>query len=78
MTKKKTLSQMSVDEIIDEAVRRERALMEFYHYTLCEVGPDACDQMKKLVSQQEERIHLLEKLRDEVNEQRNLTIAIAD
>ncbi len=75
---KANLCGMSVDEILDKAIEREREAMAFYEQAMVEVGPDARLLMMRLMAQQEERIRELETLRDELKEMRELTAPIAD
>jgi hypothetical protein len=78
MAKAKILCQMSVDEIISEAIHREHVLMTFYKDAILEVGPDARLLMSHLYSQHSERIHQLEVLLAEIEDLRELTAPIAD
>jgi len=73
-----TLSNMSVDEILMEALRHERTLMAFYNEAMQQVGPDARLLMAHLHAQHGERIVQLEKLLEEISDLRELAAPIAD
>ncbi len=74
----RSLGCMSVDEIILEAIGREKSLMEFYDRAIAEVGPDARLLMAHLYAQHSDRIRQLEALQQEIRDLRELTSAIAD
>ena len=74
----KPFCQMSVDEILSEAISRESALRTFYTKSVCELGPEVCAQIRPLIRQTEDRILALERLRAELTELRDLTTAMAD
>jgi hypothetical protein len=78
MLKQKTTSQMSVEELIQEALQRERDLLEFYIEILPSVGYESMTLITCLCEQQKERIARLRNLLTEIHELRELTSAIAD
>lgn len=69
---------MSVEELIDETVRREQDLLKFYDEILPVVGYESMTVMAHLCEQQKERIGQLQGLLAEIHELRELTSAIAD
>ena len=69
---------MSVGEIIDEAIYREKKMKEFYRQAISEIGPEVHLQMENFYTQQSARIQQLEELKAEVENLRELTAAIAD
>lgn len=69
---------ISQDEIIKEAIRQEKALMKFYNYMLEEVGPDVRPLMLSLCDQHTNNVLQLQKMLEEIEEFRNLSIAMAD
>lgn len=69
---------MSIDEIIEEAIRRELALADFYREAAHSVGPDAQSLLQQISDQQIGRIGALQKLAAEITELRDLNEAIAD
>lgn len=69
---------MTIDEVLMEAIRRERILMEFYERAIDGVGPDASSYMAKLYTQHRERIAQLEQLQEKISELRALSAPIAD
>lgn len=73
-----TPTAMTIDEIVLEAIRREKTLMSFYENALDGVGPDARLLMKHLYLQHSERIAQLEKLQEEISNLRELSAPIAD
>jgi hypothetical protein len=78
MQTKKTLCQMSVDEILTEAINRENQLNDFYRHAVCELGPEVCSRIQPLIRQGAERITGLEHLRTELADLQDLTTAMAD
>jgi hypothetical protein len=74
----KTLCQMSVDEILTEAIDREIKLNDFYQHAVCELGPEVCSRIQPLIQQGRERVGALERLRTELADLRDLTTAMAD
>ena len=78
MLTQKTVPQMSVEEMIQEALQRERDLLKFYHEILPGVGYESLSLMTSLCAQQEARIDQLQKLLSEIQELRELTGSIAD
>ena len=78
MNNESPLALMTVDEIVSEAICRERMLKTFYEQAMPEVGRDARLLMGSLCSQHTERITQLESLLDEIADLRELTTPIAD
>lgn len=74
----KTISEMSVEELIEETVRREQDLLKFYDEILPVAGYEPMTLMVHLCEQQKERIAQLRNLLAEIHELRELTSAIAD
>lgn len=72
------LDHLSVDEIIEEAVRREHAMMRFYGAAKEVACPDTRKTMHQLHRQHRDRITQLEELLKDVQDLRNLSIAMAD
>lgn len=73
-----THDDLTVDEIIAEAVRREKELQSFYERAIDEVGPDAVATIAQLCNQHALRIRRLEDLAAEIEALRELTASIAD
>jgi hypothetical protein len=69
---------LSLDELVEEAIRREHSLMRFYASAKESAGPDARELLTQLHKQHRERISRLENLLDEVHELRDLSVAMAD
>jgi len=69
---------MTIDEVVMEALRREKSLMEFYERAMDGVGPDARSCMEKLYAQHRDRIVQLEHLREKLSDLRELSAPIAD
>lgn len=67
-----------IDEVVMEAIRREKILMEFYERAIDQVGPDARPFIESLYTQHRERIAQLEQLRERLNVLRDLSAPIAD
>jgi hypothetical protein len=68
----------TVDEIIADAIKREKHLQKFYERAIDEVGPDATLTMSYLCNQHDMRIRRLEELATEIDALRELTASIAD
>ena len=75
---KKQYSQMTVEELIEEALRREHHLITFYQSLLGEIGIDAQPLMEKLLHAHWEHFRALQELEEEVGVRRDMTIAMAD
>ncbi|MEK7263668.1 MAG: hypothetical protein AAB071_04060 [Bacteroidota bacterium] len=78
MYKHTKLSELSIDEIINEAILREQNLRSFYEEAIHEVGQDTYHHLERLLLQQHTRIELLEQLRDDILCVREMTGEIAD
>ena len=78
MKTQKTLCQMSVDEILSEAIERENQLIDFYRHAVCELGPEVCARIQPLIRQSGERVSGLAQLKTELADLRDLTTAMAD
>ncbi|HZY10319.1 MAG TPA: hypothetical protein VFF29_04120 [Bacteroidota bacterium] len=78
MKQEKNCIKISVEQIINEAIEREKALREYYRKAIDDVGPDARRLISCLHAQNNERIQRLESLLDEIRELRELTGSIAD
>lgn len=78
MNTDKPLSAMTIDEVVVEAIRREKMMMDFYERAMDGAGPDARLLMANLYTQHCERIIQLERLREKINELRELSAPIAD
>ena len=65
-------SDRTIDQVIEEALRRERSLQEYYESTLTSVGPDAREILSRLSLQEHERIETLRLLLAEIRELREL------
>lgn len=72
------LDHLSIDELVEEAIRREHSLMRFYTNAKEASGPDARELFIQLQRQHQERILQLEHLLDEVHEMKDLSVAMAD
>jgi hypothetical protein len=72
------LEQLTIDELVEEAIRREHSLMRFYAMARNAVGHDARELLTQLHRQHYERIEHLEHLLGEVQELRDLSVAMAD
>lgn len=78
MLKRESVPQMSVEDLIQESLRRENDLLKFYHEILPGVGYESLSLMTSLCEQQEARIAQLRNLLSEIQELRELTGSIAD
>jgi len=72
------LDQLTIDELVEEAIRREQSLMRFYAMARKAVGHDARELLVQLQRQHTERIKRLELLLDEAHELRDLSVAMVD
>lgn len=63
-----------MDQIIEEALRREQSVREYYRSALESVGPDAMGILSSLYIQEDERIATLRLLLAEIRELRDLSI----
>lgn len=75
---KKQYSQMTVEEVIEEALRREHHLITFYQSLLGEIGLDAQPLMNKLLQAHKDHFLALQELEEEVGVRRDMTIAMVD
>jgi rubrerythrin len=75
---KNQFSQMTIEEVIEEALRREHHLVAFYQSLLGEVGDDALPLMNKLLRAHKEHFLALQELEEEVRLHRDMTIAMVD
>jgi rubrerythrin len=66
-------SHLSVDQVIEEALRREQSIQEYYESALASVGPDARTILAKLSLQETDRIETLRALLREIRELRELS-----
>jgi hypothetical protein len=73
-----SIPSLNIGELLGEAIRREKESMGFYEHLLTTLGPDAHTLIAHFLAQQSERIVQLERLKDEIEELRELTGAIAD
>ncbi len=78
MKSTKSLCTMSVDDILTEAIRREKQLAAFYQKAVCEIGPDVCSRIQPIIEQGRDRLACLEQLRSELSVMRDLSTAMAD
>ena len=78
MTSQPDIATLSVEEIVGEAIRREKDLERFYKRLVDRLGPDASPVLNRLCSQHRDRIAGLERLLEETRELRELTGSIAD
>jgi hypothetical protein len=78
MSSHESTYDLTVDEIIVEAIRREQHLRKFYEKALDDVGPDAKPTISYLCNQHASRIRRLEELAVELDALRELTASIAD
>jgi hypothetical protein len=78
MHKHTSLPELSVDEIINEAILREQNLRAFYEEAVHEVGQETYHHLERLLLQQHTRIELLEQLRNDILCIREMTGEIAD
>ena len=78
MLKQKSISMMSVEELIEESVRRELDLLQLYSEILPNVGYESMTLITRFCEEQKERIAQLRNLLTELRELRELTGAIAD
>ena len=69
---------LSIDEVIERAIDRERQMKEYYQLALSEVGPDARGLLSDFSIQHDERIKKLHHLLSEIEELRELSASIAD
>jgi hypothetical protein len=58
---------LPIDEIISEAIRREKMLLNFYEHAMDGSEPDARLLLMHLMREHHERITQLERLRDELS-----------
>ena len=78
MSEKNALEEMSVHEIISEAVQRERELVRFYEEALPHVGYDAHSLFSRLLEESNGRMKLLGEKGREIMIQKKMTEAMAD
>lgn len=71
-----SLKNLSIDEVIQTALRLEEDARKFYASALDDVGPDAVAVFTQLLEQQDERIQTLRSLLAEVEELRDLSMAM--
>jgi len=71
-------SNMTIDEILAEAIDRERSLRDFYNQVITDVGPDAQLLMARLHVQHDEQMCLLGTLLKEIQDLRELSVGMAD
>lgn len=64
---------LSVDQVIEEALRREQSIQEYYKTALESVGPDARTILSRLYVQESDRIETLRLLLGEIRELRDLS-----
>ncbi|MFI5252509.1 MAG: hypothetical protein ACHQQQ_08795 [Bacteroidota bacterium] len=74
----KSLCAMSIDEVINDAIKRESTLMGYYSDALKNVGPDAWMVFNKLCDEHRNQVRSLQNLLIEIQEIRELTDSIAD
>jgi fructose 1,6-bisphosphatase len=74
----RSLHRMTVEEIVEEAIVRERELKSFFDCASTEVGPDARLLMVRMLGRHDEEISELKSLLDEIRELRELSAGIAD
>jgi hypothetical protein len=67
------VSHLSVDNVIEEALRREQSIQEYYKSVLESVGPDARMILSRLYLQENDRIETLRALLGEIRELRELS-----
>jgi rubrerythrin len=65
---------LSVDQVIEEALRREQSIQEYYKSALESVGPDARTILSRLSLQEDDRIETLRLLLAEIRELRELSV----
>ncbi len=75
---KKQFHSSSLDEILCDAIERERQMKHYYQDAVGEVGPDASELLSTFSHQHDERISKLNSLLNEVEELRALSASIAD
>ena len=77
MIDRKSLSYLSIDEILGEALHREAALLSFYTEIQDIAGFESTSLVTQFCEQQKDRIKKINRLLDEIHELRELTGAIA-
>jgi rubrerythrin len=65
-------THLSVDQVIEEAMRREQSIQEYYQSALASVGPDARTILTTLYLQENDRFETLRALLSEIRELREL------
>ena len=66
-------TSLSIDQVIEEAMRREQSTQEYYKGALESAGPDAQMILSRLYFQENERIDSLRLLLGEIREVRELS-----
>ncbi|MBS4029729.1 MAG: hypothetical protein KGZ58_13965 [Ignavibacteriales bacterium] len=72
------IPELSIDEILSEAMKREKQMLDFYQTEMHEVGYDAQSTFIKFFVQQEHRIQELQELAENIRIIRELTGEISD
>ena len=67
------LTQPDIDQVIEEAMRREQTIQEYYRFALESVGPDAKETLSRLYLEEDGRIETLRLLLSEIRELRELS-----
>ena len=75
--KKKQVSRMTVEEVIEEALRREHQLIAFYQSLISEVGDEAQPLMNCLLQSHHQHFDALREFEEEVALRRDMTLAMA-
>jgi hypothetical protein len=75
---KKEPSPVTQEQRILECIDNERKLVVYCRTLLREIGPDGASVVKTLLSDHEKHIELLEQLLVEIQELRELSLAMAD
>jgi len=75
---KKQFSKMTIEEVIEEAIRQEHHLIAFYQSLIGEVGDDAQPLMNSLLQAHKQHFDALRELEDEIGVRREMAVAMAD
>ncbi len=70
--------ELTIEEVLEKALLQEQKVIEFYRASLHEVGYDAQQLILSLIRSHEEHCLLLQKFREEVGLNRDMTIAMVD
>ncbi len=76
--KKKQFSQMSMQEVLEEALQREEQIIAFYDSLLSEVGDEARPLLNCLLQSHRQHSDALREFEDEIALRRDMTLAMAD